>query len=105
MATVIVAHMIAKKKRQIAKVLGSLEKFVCPISLEVMREPVLAKDGHTYELDMIRDWIERSGVSPYTRETLRVDDCVPNLTMKELIAELTIKLHQHCQDLQQLESI
>ena len=45
-------------------------EFLCPISLAVMDEPVLATDGHTYELCMIQQWQASHGTSPITGEKL-----------------------------------
>eukprot|EP00929_Paragymnodinium_shiwhaense_P012761 TRINITY_DN12057_c0_g1_i3.p1 TRINITY_DN12057_c0_g1~~TRINITY_DN12057_c0_g1_i3.p1 ORF type:complete len:297 (-),score=24.08 TRINITY_DN12057_c0_g1_i3:503-1393(-) len=33
--------------------------FLCPILHEVMKDPVLTVDGHTYERDAIQQWLER----------------------------------------------
>jgi hypothetical protein len=35
------------------------EVFVCPITMEVMRDPVIAADGHTYEREAIENWLRR----------------------------------------------
>jgi hypothetical protein len=49
-------------------------EFFCPITLELMRDPVLAKDGHTYERNAIEGWFEqssgtdRNAISPKRRE-------------------------------------
>ena len=42
-------------------------EFLCPISLEIMRDPVICKDGHTYERAVILKWLETNSVSPLTR--------------------------------------
>ena len=34
-------------------------RFMCPISLEVMRDPVTAADGRAYERDEIRQWLQQ----------------------------------------------
>merc|ERR1712093_777929 len=39
---------------------------VCPITLEPMRDPVCAADGHTYEHEAIADWLRHSRRSPMT---------------------------------------
>jgi len=33
-------------------------QMLCPISCELMRDPVIAADGHTYERAAITRWIE-----------------------------------------------
>jgi hypothetical protein len=50
------------------------ETFVCPILLELMSDPVVAADGHSYERSAIMAWIERNGaksLSPITGKKLR----------------------------------
>jgi hypothetical protein len=42
----------------------------CPISLELMEDPVIALDGHTYEREAIEKWFECSNSSPLTNEKL-----------------------------------
>ena len=50
-----------------------------------MREPVLATDGHSYELRAIADVLERgNGLSPLTREPLR-PLLVHNVTLRRRI--------------------
>jgi hypothetical protein len=40
----------------------------CPISMHVMRDPVLAMDGFTYERESIERWLATSDKSPLTNE-------------------------------------
>ena len=35
--------------------------FVCPITQEIMRDPVILSDGHTYEKTAIEKWFETKG--------------------------------------------
>ncbi len=44
--------------------------FICPITQDVMKEPVILMDGHSYERKAIEDWLTRSGRSPLTNELL-----------------------------------
>ena len=39
---------------------------ICPITKDVMQDPVLAADGYTYERLAIEAWMERSNTSPIT---------------------------------------
>ena len=67
-----------------------LEIFVCPISQEVMSDPVVASDGHTYERRCIEDWINLKGLdatSPKTNERLVHHHLTPNHTLKSGIAD------------------
>jgi len=61
------------------------DAFYCPIAREIMAHPVITKDGYTYERESIVPWIKSKGVSPMTREPLRVSDVRENNALYELI--------------------
>ena len=42
--------------------------FFCPITMDLMTDPVIDKDGLTYERHAIMQWIQVKGSSPITRE-------------------------------------
>lgn len=44
--------------------------FFCPIMWTVMKDPVVASDGHTYEREAIQKVLNSGGPSPMTREKL-----------------------------------
>ena len=43
----------------------------CPISMEIMRDPVISADGHTYERAEIESWFANNRTSPKTGAVLR----------------------------------
>lgn len=45
-------------------------EFVCPISLDVMRCPLIASDGFSYDHESITQWLAKHPVSPMTREPM-----------------------------------
>ncbi|CAI5466866.1 unnamed protein product [Closterium sp. Yama58-4] len=57
----------------------------CPITQEMMVNPVLAADGHTYEKEAIESWLESSDRSPMTNEKLPSKDLVPNHAVRTMI--------------------
>ena len=65
--------------------------FICPITLELFVEPVVAADGHTYEKEAIRRWLSRAGqgaaCSPMTGYALNSLVLTPNFQMKAAIEE------------------
>mmetsp|Transcript_37734 Transcript_37734/g.98832 ORF Transcript_37734/g.98832 Transcript_37734/m.98832 type:complete len:364 (-) Transcript_37734:178-1269(-) len=64
---------------------------VCPITHEVMREPVVAADGMTYELEAIRRWMmtcENGPTSPITNQPMATDVLFPNHAIRSLISTL-----------------
>ena len=63
------------------------KSFLCPITCQLLVDPVTAADGHTYERSAIRTWLEDHGTSPMTNMALRNRDLVPNHSLKTAIVE------------------
>ena len=63
------------------------DAFVCPITQELMDEPVMAFDGHTYERRAIERWFKRRQTSPKTGEQLANAVLLPNHAMRGQIIE------------------
>ncbi|EFJ22666.1 hypothetical protein SELMODRAFT_416356 [Selaginella moellendorffii] len=58
----------------------------CPISLELMRDPVTLCTGITYERKSIEKWIaDGNSTCPATMQSMPSTDLVPNLTLRSLI--------------------
>mmetsp|Transcript_14867 Transcript_14867/g.23524 ORF Transcript_14867/g.23524 Transcript_14867/m.23524 type:complete len:603 (+) Transcript_14867:105-1913(+) len=66
----------------------SFNIFLCPITHEVMTDPVVSADGYTYERSAIARWFETSRKSPVTGQTLPHIDLVPNQSIRTLIKTL-----------------
>nr|XP_043614926.1 U-box domain-containing protein 4 isoform X2 [Erigeron canadensis] len=61
--------------------------FCCPLSLELMTDPVIVASGQTYERGYIRKWLDLGlTVCPKTMQTLAHTNLIPNYTVKALIA-------------------
>ncbi len=63
-------------------------ELMCPITLCVMTDPVLAMDGHTYERAAIERWLRARRTSPRTGAPLPSRQLVPNHAIRALIADL-----------------
>lgn len=62
--------------------------FICPISLQIMKDPVTAITGITYDRDSIEHWLFRNKntTCPVTKQPLPLDsDLTPNHTLRRLI--------------------
>lgn len=59
---------------------------LCPITQEVMQDPVVASDGFSYERSAILQWINAHHTSPMTRK-LMVNDVHPNQNLRNVISE------------------
>jgi hypothetical protein len=62
-------------------------ELICPITLEIFRNPVLAQDGHAYEREAIIRWIQQHGTSPFTRQILHVEELCDDDHLKQLAAQ------------------
>lgn len=63
------------------------DSLLCPVTQDLLREPVLTVDGHTYEYSAIRRWLESNSTSPVTGASLPSKTLVPNLAMRALVAD------------------
>eukprot|EP00210_Caulerpa_lentillifera_P004768 g4552.t1 len=61
--------------------------FLCPISMELMTEPVICPSGVTYDRKSITQWIEEHHSDPATKASMKTDDLYPNLTLRDMIQE------------------
>ena len=64
------------------------DEFTCPITRQLMRVPVIAADGHTYDRAAIERWLANHENSPKTGEALEHRLLVPNHNLKRLIDDL-----------------
>ncbi|XP_008283023.1 WD repeat, SAM and U-box domain-containing protein 1 isoform X3 [Stegastes partitus] len=65
---------------------GIPDEFLCPITRELMREPVIAADGYSYEREAIESWINtKNRSSPMTNLPLLTTLLTPNHTLKMAI--------------------
>ena len=66
------------------------DNYLCPISQEIMTDPVLASDGHHYERRCIVGWINLKGMhatSPKTNELLQSHSVYPDHSLRIEINE------------------
>jgi hypothetical protein len=63
------------------------DSFYCPITLELIRKPVIDPDGRTFERDAIVNWIRVNGTSPVTRNALAVSQLRSNEALCDLIED------------------
>ncbi|XP_006299828.2 E3 ubiquitin-protein ligase PUB24 [Capsella rubella] len=60
--------------------------FICPISLEIMKDPVTTVSGITYDRQCIVKWLEKVPSCPVTKQPLPLDsDLTPNHMLRRLI--------------------
>ncbi|CAN9218477.1 unnamed protein product [Alternaria alternata] len=57
------------------------------ITFEIMHDPVVTKNGRSYERATLIEHLKRSPTDPLTRETLTIGDLRPNIALKEACEE------------------
>ncbi|CAM4905461.1 unnamed protein product [Rotaria socialis] len=65
--------------------------FLCPITHELMTDPVIDPDGNSYERAAIESWLHQQKNSPITRTQLNTSDLRPNRALRESIEEFRSK--------------
>ncbi|KAJ0489986.1 putative U box domain, armadillo-like helical, Zinc finger, RING/FYVE/PHD-type [Helianthus annuus] len=64
------------------------DDFLCPISLELIRDPVIVSTGQTYERSYIQRWINCGNTTcPKTRQKLQNLILTPNYVLRSLITQ------------------
>ena len=61
--------------------------FICPITTEVMSDPVMAADGQSYERTAIERWLATKSTSPLTGGELEHSILIPNHNLRRTIRE------------------
>ncbi|KAL0664755.1 hypothetical protein Bca4012_101593 [Brassica carinata] len=68
------------------------EDFLCPISLELMKDPVIVSTGQTYERSYIQRWIDCGNLRcPKTQQKLGNFALTPNYVLRSLISQWCTK--------------
>ncbi|CAL1412157.1 unnamed protein product [Linum trigynum] len=63
------------------------EEFKCPLSKELMRDPVILCTGQTYDRPFINKWLEAGNrTCPLTQQVLSHTDLTPNHLIREIIS-------------------
>ncbi|DBB00067.1 TPA: hypothetical protein ACH3X1_013923 [Trebouxia sp. C0004] len=61
------------------------ENFCCPLTLDILQDPVKAADGRTYERKDITDWLSKHDTSPMTNVPMPNKELAPD---RELIRKM-----------------
>lgn len=66
----------------------------CPITYQLMVDPVMDPEGFSYERTAISEWLSRNQVSPLTRNPLKISQLIPNRALKSAIDDIRNSLNQ-----------
>lgn len=64
---------------------GRPREHFCPITSEIMRDPVVASDGFSYEREAIQHWFDSHNRSPMTNAVLDDLSLRPNFALRSTI--------------------
>jgi hypothetical protein len=82
-------------QQEIQPYLNEKGVFLCPITNDLVRDPVIDPEGNTFERVAILDWIRIHGVSPITCNPLQVGQLYDNTT---LLIVLKKEMEQHTEE-------
>lgn len=75
------------RRRKSASSLAIPADFRCPITLDLMRDPVVVETGQTYDRESITLWIQSGhNTCPKTGQALAHTNLIPNRALKNLIS-------------------
>ena len=63
------------------------EEYICPLTLELFKHPVMTRWGHTFERDAIMEWLKKNDECPLTRNKMTLKDILPHRSLNEKIKE------------------
>ncbi|PIA35838.1 hypothetical protein AQUCO_03400024v1 [Aquilegia coerulea] len=80
--------MLALKDWKFKKSLKFPQHFRCPISNELMRDPVILATGQTYERQFIQAWLDAGfRTCPQTQQVLSHTNLIPNNLVQDMISQ------------------
>ncbi len=62
-------------------------EFLCPITTEIMKDPVILTDGHVYEKQAIQKWLANNDTSPMTKVKVDKSMIIPCFVLRKLIQD------------------
>jgi len=62
-------------------------EYICPITKDIMQDPVFISDGHTFERTSIAAWFANNDTSPLTNVVLANKILIPNIALRNRIQD------------------
>jgi hypothetical protein len=85
-----------ERERRCKKAKTVPDGFVCPITQDVMKDPVTLLDGQSYERGAIERWFQLGKRrSPMTNEVLKKRTLIENYALKSTIAHWNASIEEH----------
>jgi hypothetical protein len=74
-------YLLKTKENEVPK------EFICPLTQQIMIDPVMTEEGISYERKAIEIWFENNSISPSTNVALGSNILLPNFALKQLIKD------------------
>ncbi|KAG5013272.1 U-box domain-containing protein 20 [Glycine max] len=88
-----------KNRRKGGKSIAELvtpNHFRCPISLDLMKDPVTLSTGITYDRESVEMWFDEGNITcPVTNQVVRNFDMIPNHSLRVMIQDWCVENRQH----------
>jgi U-box domain len=62
-------------------------EYTCPITLELLKWPMISKYGHTFEKNAILAWLKKESTCPLSRQPLSTKCLRPNYSLRQEIQQ------------------
>jgi hypothetical protein len=66
-------------------------EFICPITKDIMHDPIMTRDGRSFERSAILEHIDEKGCCPLTGKALLPSDLVPNGCLRKKLFSWQVK--------------
>jgi len=80
-------NLIIKKLKNLISKIDIINEYLCPISKDIMNEPIRTPYGHNFDKNELEKWLSVHNICPLTKQILYIKDCSVNETLKEEIKE------------------
>lgn len=61
------------------------DEYICPITMQIMTDPVILTDGHVYERKAIEQWLTTHDTSPISKQPVDKKMVIPCFVLRNLI--------------------
>ena len=79
------------KEDTLRQIRNENSEYICPISFDLLLDPVICNDGHSYERKNIELWLKNHNTSPKTNSVLESKILIPNHALRNSIETLVEK--------------
>jgi hypothetical protein len=76
-------------------------EFICPVTFEIMEDPIICSDGYTYDRNVILNLT--NSISPITRQPIDKNNLIPNRNLKDAIERYKMSQNKKISIMSRLE--